>query len=249
MSLNRVNASDIVKKQFQYKLKAYVGIFTSLVVVQIIAIIFSYGGTGGGFSSINGIDVQYQTYTVDNVIVLTSLWALIHAIIMTTKKDWQHAFPFVGNSWTNNLSNILLLLFASIIAAVLTVLSAFALRVIIFYFVNEDLIRSYTFFLTAENILSGLYVLIFHFFFICAIGYFLGTVSRIHPMLPILVPVIMIGLLIVFEQIHQGGFWIEIATFYYEETNPVLFFVKMVTTSTLLFAVSVLISNRTEVRT
>lgn len=248
MSLNRVNASDIVKKQFQYKLKAYVGIFTSLVVVQIIAIIFSYGGTGGGFSSSNGIDVRYQTYTVDNVIVLTSLWALIHAIILTTKKDWQHAFPFVGNSWTNNLSNILLLLFASIIAAVLTVLSAFAIRVIIFHFVNEDLFRSYTFFLTAENILSGWYVLTFHFFFICAIGYFLGTVSRIHPMLPILVPVIMIGLLIVFEQIHQG-FMIEIATFYYEETNPALFFVKMVTTSTILFAVSVFISNRTEVRT
>lgn len=40
MSLNKMSLGVIVKKQFQYKLKAYASVFSSLVVLQIIAILF-----------------------------------------------------------------------------------------------------------------------------------------------------------------------------------------------------------------
>lgn len=245
MSLNEVTVSEIVQKQFRYKLKAYVGVFTSLVLLQLLAIIFSLGGNGGGSYYSEDVSVHYNLYTIYNVIAFTTLWALIHAILMT-KNDPQNTFSFVDNNLTKDVSNIIFLSFASVIAAVLTILSAFFLRVIIYFFFEIDLLE-HTFVLTGAEVLSGIFVMTFHFLLFCAIGYLLGTLSRMHPLLPVLLPVTIIGGMIGLAQMGSD-LLMDIITFYYQESNLFLFFIKMLISIAVLFGISIFLSGRTEVR-
>lgn len=45
MSLTEVSLASVVIKQYKYKLKAYLGVFSSLVVLQILGVIFSFSGS------------------------------------------------------------------------------------------------------------------------------------------------------------------------------------------------------------
>ena len=246
MSLNKVAITEVVKKQFRYKLKANVGVFTSLVILQIIGLLFALGGNGGGSHHIAEVEISYTLYSIYNTIVFITLWALIHATLMT-KKNTEDTFSFVANNLTKDLSNIVFLTFASIIAAILTVLSAFSLRVIVHFFIGEDLLSRTTYTLTGGEVLSAIIVMTFILLFVCDIGYFLGTVSRLHSLLPRLLPVVIIGGFIGLERMNPG--WIEtIISFYYQESNLFLYLLKMMLTLIILFSFSIFLSSRTEVR-
>jgi hypothetical protein len=46
MSLKTINLAETVKKQFVFKLKANIDVFSSLVGIQLLAILFSLNGVG-----------------------------------------------------------------------------------------------------------------------------------------------------------------------------------------------------------
>lgn len=70
MSLNKVTMPQVVFKQYRYKLTAYHQVFTSLVVLQLLALFFSFGGVmttgGGGY----GVDANLTTYSGDIIVIL-----------------------------------------------------------------------------------------------------------------------------------------------------------------------------------
>jgi hypothetical protein len=184
---------------------------------------------------------------VQNVITFTFLWAFIHSIIITTKRDVENTFFFVGNRLTHDVSNILFLFFASVVAAMLTVLSAFAIRVYIYYFLSEEILAGDSFVLTGGEIFSGTVTMMLHLFLLCSVGYFLGTVTRMHRLLPVILPVFIIGTIIFFAQ-RDARLLQSFITFYFEESNPILLVVKVVATVIFFITASTLISSRTEVR-
>ena len=53
MSLSKPSTFNIVKKQYAYKLQAYIQVFMSLVFIQMLGILFSFNGVGmsGGGSN------------------------------------------------------------------------------------------------------------------------------------------------------------------------------------------------------
>lgn len=247
MSLSKIGFATVIKNQFQYKLKAYIGVFTSLVMLQVIAFLFSLGGNGGGSFSGQGVDIVYTFYGIYSIIAFTFLWGFIHSIIMTTKTDWENNFPFVGNRLTNDLSNMLFLFFASLIAGILTILTVFALRVYIYYFVDVTVFSEGNALLSGEEIASGMLVMVLHLFLFCSMGYFLGTITRTHRMMPVLLPVIIVGIIVVLVQANSD-LMLRYIAFYFEESNPWLFIIKTVTSALLLFATAIIISSRMEVR-
>lgn len=247
MSLSNVSLTTAIKNQFHYKLKAYIGVFSSFVILQVFALLITMSSSGGGYFSGDGIEISYSAYSSINIFMLTIIWAFIQSIIMSSKTSWEKNFPFVGNHISHDVSNFIFLLFMSMIAGILTVLSDFLLRVIIYYFFINENIYFYHSALTGQELLSGLTTISLYLILFCAIGYLLGTITRLHRMMPVLLPAIIVGVFISTAQ-TQSNLFMQILEFYYREGNTAVFIFKIIVPVLLLFFTSVLISSRVEVR-
>ncbi|RDW21266.1 hypothetical protein [Oceanobacillus chungangensis] len=247
MSLNRMGLGTVVAKQLQYKMKAYIGVFSSLVLVQVIAVLLSLGGNGSGSSSIYGLSINSTLYMNVNVIAFTFMWIFIHAIMMTTKAERENGFSFVSNQLSNNISNSCLLLIASIIGGITTILSGYLLRVIVYFFIDVDLFIGTEFYYPPVEVLQGIIAMVSYLVFASSIGYLLGIITQLNRMLPVLLPIILIGMLIAMERAWQGAF-LKIGEFYFQETNVFLFLFKFIGTAVICFVAAILLSNRLEVR-
>lgn len=247
MSLSKISLVHVVKKQFLYKLSAYTGVFNSLLLIQGIAILLSFGSTASMGSSSYGIDMDIDYKSADTVVVLTMLWAFINAITIITKKYREDDFAFVTNRLSNNLSNILFLFVASIIGGVTAILSAFLVRVISFFILQNQSIIGHDVLYSTQEILSGIVVTILYLFLFCSLGYFAGWLTQLHKSLVVVVPVAFVGLYIAIGW-SGSNVLLHSIEFYAKETNVLLFVSKTVITSLLFFMVAVMISNRLEVR-
>ena len=110
MSLLTTNVSQTVKKQFFFKLKANIDSLSSLIWIQLLAILFSFGGVSSMWSSNGEASIEVQYFTSDIVVVFTFIWSFVTAITITTKPYRHHDFTFVTNRLSSSLSNILFFL-------------------------------------------------------------------------------------------------------------------------------------------
>jgi len=248
VSLNKVSLGTTVIRQFYYKLKAYNGVLSSLVLVQIIAILFAMSGNGSFHSSGgSGISVSGTLYTNVNVIIFTILWIIAHSIMMTTKAEREHGFTFVSNHLSNHLSNALFLLQASVIGAVTTILAGFLMRVLVYFFGETTPFLGAGVHYTASDIFIGIFSMTFYLMLFASLGYFFGTLSQLHRMLPYLIPVLLIGIFIWLVQLDPSLF-ARGAAFYFEEANAFLFMLKITVTSIVCFLAAILLTKRLEAR-
>src|SRR5699024_3353468 len=118
MSSNMNNYFALVKKQYKFKLKAYVSVFNSLTVLQLLAILFSFNPTSSrGFGGY-GVDASLNNYSINISIVFTFLWGFITEFIITTKVYRKDDFTFVSNNQSQGMANILYLLTISFIGGI-----------------------------------------------------------------------------------------------------------------------------------
>lgn len=246
MSLSEVNLGSLVKKQFLYKIRAYTGVFSSMLLLQIIAIFFSFGSGSRGLTS-SSLDVNISFSSAETVIIFTMLWAFINAINIITKKYREDDFAFVTNRMTSNLSNILFLLFASIIGGITAILSVFLIRVISYFVLGNQSIIGYNALYSTQEVFSGIMVTILYLLLFCSLGYLAGTITQLHRSLVVVVPVVIVGLLISVGLMGSSVI-LHMIEFYAMETNAPLFVCKTLITSILLFTGAIMISNRLEVR-
>ena len=132
MSLSRASLMEVVKKQYLFKLKSFIQVFMTLVVLQLLAMLFSFNGVGMMGSSNASVEMDIQYYSADIVVVFTMLWAFITAILITTKAYRNDDFAFVTNRLSSNLSNMLFLLTASILGGILAILSSYLMKVMMY---------------------------------------------------------------------------------------------------------------------
>src|SRR5699024_440427 len=120
------------------KLKANVGLFSSLIILQIFGILFSLGGIGqrgGSFYTIS-------YYTADYMIIFTMIWAFMIAIQLMSKDYRDLDFTFVTNRLASHLANVLFLVTASIIGAITSLLSGYLSKVIVYFAFERDYINA-----------------------------------------------------------------------------------------------------------
>ncbi|QFT88998.1 hypothetical protein FIU87_10105 [Bacillus sp. THAF10] len=247
MSLSNVTVQNVVKEQVRYKLSAYSGVYLSLVVLQLLGLLFSFNGSGmsgGG----RGESFRYSIYhyTGDGVITFTLLWAFIVSIIITTRAYRNDDFTFVSNRLTSNLSNFLFLVLAAIIGAITAELSTYVLKVIMYFLPNFG-----PFYYTGNPysllvLLQGSMVTFLYIMLFAGLGYFVGTIIRLHPLLKVVVPVVLLGVL--FFGGATGTGVPDIIKFFVEERSLTIFIAKSIATSFILFGASSWIFNRVEVR-
>lgn len=245
MSLSRISLQEVVKKQYSYKLRAYIQVFMSLVFIQVLGILFSFNGTGMMGTSSYSFDISVHFYSADIVVVFTMLWGFISSILITTQAYRNDDFAFISNRLSSNLSNMLFLLTISIVGGLTAMLSSHVIRILMFVLGQTE----YVFTPTGVSewiigfIATTLYVLL-----CSAIGYFLGTLAQIQKVFVILLPVVFIGILILGAATSNGTIIQYVFEFIFEEASFALFIVKIGCLAALLFSGSALLSNRMEVR-
>ena len=243
MYLSKPSVSEIVKKQYFYKLKS-VNVFTPLVLVQSMAILFSLFATGSSSSYSGGVGVSIKHYSVDVVIGFTLVWAFIISVTMATKVYREDDFTFVTNRLTYTLSNIAFLITVSVFAAITSILSGHLLNVVVsIYQWNKSSIFFHDLDITTAMYVTGILSTIVIMLFVSSLGFFAGVLIQRFPLLKFILPAVIIGLLMM-----QASFVPIIFEFYFLEKVFSLFLLKQLVTMIVLFTVTVYLSNRMEVR-
>lgn len=248
MSFATTNLAKLVKKQTSFKLRAFYSVFTTLLLLQIIAILFSFNAIISSTSAtMNNVSVSINYISVDAVIFFTLLWAFITAILITTKAYRNDDFTFVTNRISSSLSNISFLLIASVVGGITALLSRYVSRVIMFYTTDIPTLRTEAFVETPSEFFVGMFATILYVLLFSALGYFTGMLVQLHKVFVALLPAGYIGLLILGAKMRNdvGN---EVIEFYGNEASLTMFMIKIVATTILLFGSATALSNRLEVK-
>jgi len=245
MSSNEVNLLSISLKQYFYKLKANTGLLNRLIITQMLALFFSLVGANGMMSSGNGtVSVSVRTYSASIAIVFSILWITTVAILLTTKQYKKMEMTLVGNRMSGNLSDVVLLMTASVFAGITSSLVGVLLRVIMYFTFDRSKMVFDGFSLTVSDLLLGMVVAILYMGLVSAMGYLVGMLAQDNIAFLVLIPIAIFGS---FRVYNNYFFAQSIYRFYVEDVSLALFALKVIITMIIIFGVSMPLSNRMEV--
>jgi hypothetical protein len=247
MYLTKVSLWDVVKKQFRFKLKSYRGVFTSLMMLQIIGILFSLGGEGGGGGGSETFSYDSNYYSGNLILAFMMIWAFISAIVITTQAYRFDDYSFVANRLSSHLSNILFLAWASIIGGVTFLLASQSLKLALLFQKDREFIESQP--MTVLQTGEGLGATILYLLLFTAIGYLVGMLVQRNRIFMIVLPALLFGSIFMNVLLEsQSTLVIDIGQIFVGETSFLLFLVKVLLASSLLYGAAAWISNSLEVR-
>lgn len=249
MSLSKVSLGSIVKKLYQFKLRSNIGFFSSLIILQIVAILFSLGGVGQSGRSSTHLELNVHYYSADFVVVFTMIWAFIISIQTMSKEKKETDYLFVTNGIATNLSNVIFLLTVSIISGILAILSGFLLKVVAHFMLDYRLNIGTVIVSDLQLLSKGIMATILFIFIASALGYLVGTLVQLSKIFIVLLPVFLIGIVFISARFGMDGQWNMIGwifQFYFQESIFLFFFMKSIVTSGLIFLCAILISDRLE---
>lgn len=246
MSLTESNVRDVIFKQYRYKLQAYLGVFTSLMFIQVLGLLFSFSGTGSMIGSSDIFSYEVRSYSGSLVAIFTFIWAFSNGISLTTKQHRYDDFNYVTTRKISHLANVWFLTTASAIAAVTGLLTSYILRLLVTQFLRTP--TSAVEQLSVINTFKGLIGFFFYILLIASLGYFIGMLVQTNKVVAFLLPVILIGVTSI--QVYLGGegtLLIDIGSFYVLEASFLLFTAKSVITTVAFFLGAYTLANRLEV--
>lgn len=245
MYLTNASSSAIVKRQYLFKLRAFIGAFIALMLVQWAALGFSIlSGSGMTGTSSGDLSIKVTYFNGNLLITFTLLWAFTTGITLTTKQTRYGDFAFVTNRLTSHLSSIAFLFTASVIAGVTTMLASNLLRVGITFFSDANIFLNQSFSISFLELIIGIVATTMYVILIASIGYIIGMLVQLSKLFVIIIPSLFIAL-----TMGSANPSMEyIVAFYSKETSLFLFALKVLITISILFAGAIFISNRMEVR-
>lgn len=246
MSLTKVSYSSLIKKQLQFKFKAYLNVFNSLIILQLFSVLLAFNPTISRGMSGYGINGSLDTYSADFTVVFTLLWGFITAFLLTTKAYREDDYTFVTNSETQLWANSLFLLAISCIGGLTTLLSGSLYRVV-FYFTSDAGTIVWQRPTLAEFSIGAIATSMYIFLF-CALGYLAGTLVQLNKIFMFILPVMFIGLLLISGNAGKANFLVKSYLFYFKEAHLTIFLLKIILTSGLIFYISKFLFRNKEVR-
>ncbi|OEF96614.1 hypothetical protein BHF68_08200 [Desulfuribacillus alkaliarsenatis] len=250
MSLIAANAQELTKKQYLYKLKAYMGLLFSMILVQLVGLLFSFGGVGDMRTHSDGIVMGVKTYSGDIIIIFTFIWAFVIAILFTTTTYRDIDFTLVSNRLTSNLSNIGYLLTISLAGGIGAMLLTFVLKIIVFFMRGAENLTIQNFFLTPYELVIGILAVTFYMILVMSIGYFFGMIAQINRIFVVLIPTFIFGGMLYEARLKSpdNSIVVSVVQFFVQESSFAVFVLKVLMTAAVFFACATLLSDRLEVR-
>lgn len=248
MFLTESNLLKVTKTQYNYKLKSYRRMFLAMIVLQVIALLFSLGGVGGSGTSSGSVMLSTKNYSSDIVIIFTLFWAFFVAIMLTTREYRNIDFAFVSNRLSSNLSNIGFLVTAGLVGGLAAILGSLLLRVIVYFSYGSANIVRENFFVAPGELLLGVTVMVLYLLLLSAIGYFCGMLVQVSKAFLLILPALFFGSQIIVARGGQIQMIEGAIDFIVYESSLPLFALKVLLLASLLLGSSVLLCNSLEVR-
>ncbi|SDN27312.1 hypothetical protein SAMN04488137_3869 [Fictibacillus solisalsi] len=247
MYLTEVSTWDMVKKLYRYKLNSYFGVFTSLVIIQILSILFSLNGTGSSGGSSDTFEYNMNIYSGTLILAFMMGWAFLVATLITTKAYRYDDSSFVSNRTASHFSNILFLFSASIIAGITVYFSYHLFLSVVSLFMKVRVVQADT--LTPIQLAQGITASVLYIFLFTSLGYLTGMLVQVQKFFVFVLPALFIGALIIDGNLSdEPRLLISLGSFYGLETSFIVFVFKTLLTTGALYGVSILVSRRVEVR-
>ncbi len=250
MYLIEPRTSDIVIKQLLYKLKANSGMFYGLIAIQLFGLIASAEGVNSSGTNRGGLIINVHKYSADIVIFFTIIWLFFCAIRLAVEYREMDS-SFVSNRFCSNISNIGFLVLVSGISGITASLCAVVMRVIIYFYAGSENIADSNFFMAPQYLILGIASSILFIVLFCSLGYFYGILIKLSRLFIFFVPACILGEIIItniFNQNNNEYNLIKIVKFYFTENSFLVFLIKVVITSVVVFTSAVILSGRVEVR-
>ncbi|RPF53379.1 hypothetical protein [Aquisalibacillus elongatus] len=242
MSLNSPSLKSTVIKQSKYKWMSYKSAFQSLIVVQIISILFTLLGAASGTSSFGLLQLHITYSTGDVILFFTFIWAFFTGLSIDRKENRLADQIFVTNQVSRHLANIVFLILINLVGMVTLVMAGFAIKLIIFWYKGPDqflLLSSYS----TSELLLVLGMVFLYLTLLSSIGYAIGSIVRLSKVVKVVV--ITTGVALVFLGDERVG---QIISFYGSESSIVWFIGKVLVSSFLAFGLAYAIARQSEVR-
>lgn len=238
----------VVKNQYIYKLKANSGYFCGLIVIQLIAALFSIGGTtsssiGGGY-----ISVTFHIFSELIIMFFCVSWSFVIGAVLTTQNLKRIAFSIPCNRLSDCFSDVAYILTGCLFGGITTALLGVALRIPI-YFLDFGKIVS-TGFYPSFLIITGVAVVTMLYMLIAAsIAYFAGVLVQLNRVFIMVIPALIFGTLISQNTLPEVQIVISNAwSFFVSEKSIGLLMLKDIGLAAILFALGTIVSKRLEVR-
>ncbi|MBC2728179.1 hypothetical protein [Desulfosporosinus sp.] len=242
MFLKEADLLSFSFKQFVYKLKAHSNLLYGLMLIQIIALFFSIGGVSHMSSSNGELSVSVNTYSASLVIGFSFIWIFFIGILLTTKQYKKIELPLVTSSLSGNLSDIGFLMIASIFGGITSTLVGVLQRIILYIFFDRSQIIFDKFLISFYDLMLGIVIGTLYMILISALGYLIGSITKLSMAFVLIIPAIIFGFLRVYTDFFQ-----KVLLVYTKEAALPLFALKVLITVIILFGVSSLLSPNKEV--
>ncbi|WP_026702888.1 hypothetical protein [Salibacterium aidingense] len=247
MSLNKGSSVTIIGRLFRYKCKAYVEMLSSLLLLQLFAVLLSVtimtSSTSTSFQ--DGLHLTMENYSADMVIVFTMIWGMFSAINLTTRAYREDDFLFVTNRFTSHVSTILFLAAISTVGGITAAFSSFLVRVLAYYLNDPTVLIGTNMEVGAVLFIIGTASTVFYVLMFTAAGYLAGIIIQWHQLFKLLLPAIILGGLMLQGENNTAA-WLH--DFFYLESSFPIFAGKMLGALLLLFGAALLLANRLEVK-
>jgi len=250
MSLAKTSLFSMTKTQYQYKLKAYTGLFGKLAAFQAIAMLLSLGGMGAGMGgSGSTIFFSIKMFSNEIIVFFTFFWIFVVSLLLTTRDYRDSDAVFVSNRLSSNLANGAFLFTCCLAGGLSAVLSGVVLRLAVFFSTGGAGIVSRNFFMTPTDLAAGVAVTTLYLLLFGAAGYLCGMLVQYSKVFVVILPSLFFGLLILAGR--DAGIrevLLPAINFVVQESSLILLALKIILIAAVMFGVALLLSNRAEVR-
>lgn len=241
MFLSNSSLTSIVFSQVKFKLHAYSGLIYSLIILQLMGILFATGGSSSS-SYINNISISLYISSVDSGFLFVSLLAISVGNLITTKAYRYDDFSFVATRHSSNIANSIVLLIFSCFAGVTTYFTGYLMRIFLTYNSNNEIVVGSSILNDPINSLLTILAMIIVLWLFSSIGYIAGTLFQLHKLL-------FFGALVMIFMLLMTKTWLSISGAIFVENGSLLILsIKVFCITILLFAISNVFSNRLGVR-
>lgn len=248
MYLNEPRLFDIIVKQFRFKLNAHAAFFSTFVLLQIGALALAVAGSmySVSYDSFSSIRIVELTNTGNVSIAL--FWAFFLGVTLTTVARRNEAFSFVSTRLSNHFANLLVMLTASLFAGTIAALSGPVLKLFGFLRYGEMVVSTPGIMAEPGDFFLRIITAIGYVLMFFLIGYVVTSFVQISKFFIVIFIVIWIVFSSSTESWNGTQYLTYIFEFFTYEQSLLLFLVKIIGTVIGLFTISVLMTNRLEVR-
>lgn len=235
-------------KKYLMKLRSYSNYFCGLILAQVLAATMLLSGSSTMGMGIANLNITLHTYSAQITLIFSVVWALIIAILITSRVNKDASFSFPGNRLTDCLSDVAYIVTGCLFGGIATALFGAALRMEIFL-AHSGSVLAHGFYPVFTDLCTIAAATSLYMLLISAAGYFAGTLFRISKVFIIIVSAILIfAFFIVSNYVDTTPFWNIIVKLLFEESSLALFAISVVFISAVLYGLSVVIANHMEVR-